>query len=172
MVFLIFLIYLYCCFNVLGIKLSLTDNEITHDLNNLRGIVDKNEEMQDENKISPTKMELEEIGDKQSNNDKNEQKKSDAMEEESLEDIDEIEEKKSKSDEEENEIDNNNNNNSGLHSNKHGVHGNKRKSNNNSKNYSLRKIINIKQAVLKTESEDSKSKEKIDSRRVLRNRKK
>ena len=155
--------------------MTLSEVEIIHDLNKLRGIIDKNEELKIEGK-SPG-MEIE---DKHEKNEKysddrgeNNQQKGEMLEE------DENDEENSEKSYEKDADDENNNSNHNSGSNQNqgkngGNNGNngKKKLSNNSKNYSLRKVNNSSsKPIAKNEGED-KNKEKIDSTRVLRNRKK
>jgi len=145
----------------------LSENDVLQDLNCLRGIVEKNEECKMENKTLQTGTEYEDKNEKseiESEEKMDIQNKQDIMEEE-----ENYDKKSQKSFEEENDTDNANNN--GNYGNKNTNMFGKKKQAHNSKNYSLRKINNNKQS-MKIESEEAKGKDKIDSTRVLRNRKK
>lgn len=147
--------------------MALTDNEIIRDLNYLRGIV---EEVND-GKEDTNKMECEEM------NEKNFEEKNDSQQKNIGMELEENEDKNSDSQmscEEDNYNETDNNNNISMAtSGKNTGNNNKKKVFNTSKNYSLRKIANSnpKQHLKKDIIDDSKF-DKIDSTRVLRNRKK
>lgn len=148
--------------------MSLTDSEILHDFNCMRGIVERIEEIAVENNKSA--MDIEEKLEKQSVEKAENQNKAIEIEKEENEDRN----SNLMSCEEEENLDNDRNNVSGINSSKNGSGNNLKKKNiSSAKNYSLRKINNVNSKGTKTETDEAaKLKEKIDSTRVLRNRKK